>query len=193
MRLGYPPTHVQSHFAEQRLGHHHVYAVNASEVHTCDTLPLAAQIKAWSILGGWLLCLELLRRRLDREGTCEAGEALLQSLVALSDSVLIGVVHIYFLMQHEQQYRTPGALQAFGDFFGAGVTPRIAEHSQLQWIALAGHDRPYDRLSGQPAYGADHVCQLHVHLCQGLFASAGCKSPLPARVLLVAASKFVAP
>jgi hypothetical protein len=63
MRLGYPPTHVQSHFAEQRLGHHHVYAVNASEVHACDTLQFAAQIEAWSILGGWLLCLELLRRR----------------------------------------------------------------------------------------------------------------------------------
>ena len=63
MRLGYPPTHVQSHFAKQRLGHHHVYPVNASEVHACDTLQFAAQIEAWSILGGWLLCLELLRRR----------------------------------------------------------------------------------------------------------------------------------
>jgi len=42
MRLGSPPTHVQSHFAEQRLGHHHVYAVNASEVHACDTLQFAA-------------------------------------------------------------------------------------------------------------------------------------------------------
>ena len=168
MRLGYPPTHVQSHFAKQRLGHHHVYPVNASEVHACDTLQFAAQIEAWSILGGWLLCLELLRRRLDREGTCEAGEVLLQSLVALSDSFLIGVVHVYFLMQHEQQFRTPVALQAFGDFFVAGVNPRIAEHSQLQWIAFAGHDRPYDRLSGQPAYVTDHVCQLHVHLREGL-------------------------
>src|SRR5438445_13239356 len=145
MRLGCPPTHVQSHFAEQRLGHHHVYAVNASEVHTCDALQFAAQIEAWSILGGWLLCLELLRRRLDREGTREAGEVLLQSLVALSDSFLIGVVHVYLLMQYEQQFRTPVALQAFGDFFLAGVNPRITERSPLQWIALAGHDRPYDR------------------------------------------------
>ena len=137
MRLGDPPTHVQSHFAEQRLGYHHVYAVNASEVHTCDALQFAAQIEAWSILGGWLLCLELLRRGLDRKGMCQAGEVLLQSLVTLGDSFLIGVVHVYFLMQHEQQFRTPVALQAFGDFFVAGVNPRIAEHSQLQWIALA--------------------------------------------------------
>jgi len=62
MRLGCPPTHVQSHFAEQRLSHHHVYAVNASEVHACDTLQFAAQIEAWSIgffvlsfcVGGWI-------------------------------------------------------------------------------------------------------------------------------------------
>jgi hypothetical protein len=88
---------------------------------------------------------------------CQAGEVLLQALVALGDSFLIGVEHIYFLLQHEQQFRTPVALQAFRDFFLAGVNPRITERSQLQWIALAGHDRPYDRLSGQPAYIADHV------------------------------------
>jgi len=43
---------------------------------------------------------------------CQAGEVLLQALVALGDSFLIGVEHIYFLLQHEQQFRTPVALQA---------------------------------------------------------------------------------
>jgi transposase len=33
---------------------------------------------------------------------------------------------------------------------------------------FTGHNRPYDRLSGQPTDIADHVCQLHVHLGQGL-------------------------
>ncbi len=78
------------------------------------------------------------------------------SAQALGDSFLIGVVQVYFLLQHEQQFRTPVALQAFGDFL-AGLNPRITERSQLPWIAFAGHDRPYDRLSGQPAYVADHV------------------------------------
>src|SRR5438445_2618455 len=97
---------------------------------------------------------------------------------ANTDSFLIGVVHVYFLLQHEQQFRTPGALQAFGDFFLAGVNSRITEHSQLQWIALAGHDRPYDRLSGQPAYVADYVGQLYVHLGQGFLHPLNAGRPL---------------
>jgi hypothetical protein len=59
--LGFPPTHVQSHFAEQRLGYPHVDAVNSGEVHARDTLQFAAAIEAWRLLGGWLLCLGLLR------------------------------------------------------------------------------------------------------------------------------------
>ena len=129
MGLGFPPTHIQSHFAEDRLGYHHVYAVNEGEVHARDTLQFAAQIEARGILGCWLLGLGLLRRGLKREGVCQAGEVLLQALVALGDSFLIDVVHVYFLLQHEQQFRTPVALQAFGDFFPAGANPRITERS----------------------------------------------------------------
>ena len=63
-----PPTHVQPHFAEQRLGYHHVDAVNAGEVHARDTLQFAAEIEAWGILGCWLLCLGLLCWGLNGEG-----------------------------------------------------------------------------------------------------------------------------
>jgi hypothetical protein len=50
---GFNATHVQSHFAEQRLGYHDVYAVNAGAVHARDTLQFAAEIEAQGI--SWLL------------------------------------------------------------------------------------------------------------------------------------------
>ena len=100
--------------------------------------------------------------------SCETGEMLLQLLIALGDPSLVSVVHFHFLLQHEQQFGTPVALQAFGDLLLAGLNPRIAEFSQFLRIALTSHNRPHDRLSGQPAQIADHVCQLHVHLRQCL-------------------------
>jgi hypothetical protein len=45
MRLGFPPAHVQSHFTENRLTHHHVNAVDAREVYAGDTVQFAAQIE----------------------------------------------------------------------------------------------------------------------------------------------------
>ncbi len=46
MRLGFPATPIQAHFADQRLGYHHVDSVNASKVHARDTLQFAAEFKA---------------------------------------------------------------------------------------------------------------------------------------------------
>jgi hypothetical protein len=83
------------------------------------------------------------------EGIRQTGEVFLQALVALGDSFLIDVVHVYFLLQHKQQFRTPVALQAFGNLLLAGLNPRITECSQLLWVALPGYDCSQDRLSGQ--------------------------------------------
>ena len=54
---------------------------------------------------------------------------LVQLLVALDDSFLIGIVHLYFLLQHEHQFRTPVAFQAFGNLLLAGLNPWMTECS----------------------------------------------------------------
>ena len=41
---------------------------------------------------------------------CESPQVLLQLLIALSDPLLVGVVHRYFLLQYKYQFRTPVAL-----------------------------------------------------------------------------------
>ena len=34
MRLGFPATHVQSHFTDDRLRHYHIDAINAGQIHS---------------------------------------------------------------------------------------------------------------------------------------------------------------
>jgi hypothetical protein len=52
---------------------------------------------------------------------------LLQLPIALGDPLLIGVVHLHFLLQHKQQFRTPVTLQAFSNLLGTGRNSRITE------------------------------------------------------------------
>jgi hypothetical protein len=47
--FGVPPTHVHSHFTQEGLGYHHVYAVDARQVYSRDTLQFAAEIESWCI------------------------------------------------------------------------------------------------------------------------------------------------
>ena len=57
--------------------------------------------------------------------------------VTLGDPPLVGVVHLQFLLQHKQQFRTPVALQTLGNLLLTGLNPRITECGQLPWIAFA--------------------------------------------------------
>jgi len=58
-------------------------------------------------------------------------------LVALDDSLLVGIVHLQLLLQHRQQFRTPSALQTLGNLLLAGLTSRITIFSQLSRIAFS--------------------------------------------------------
>ena len=98
MGFGVPPTHVRSHFTQERLGYHHIDAVDARQVYSGDTLQFAAEIEPWSIFR-WL-CLLLPRFcfcRLGQHGIGKSGQVLLQLLVAFSDPPLVGVIHLNFL------------------------------------------------------------------------------------------------
>src|SRR5467141_4800193 len=165
VRLGFPSAHVQSHFTHERLRYHHVDAVDPSQIYSRDALQFAAKLESRGILGWFcLLSLGFLFCRLERNSIRETRQVLLQLLIALGDPLLVGVIHRYFLLQYKEQFRTPIALQAFGHLLMTGLNPRITEFSQLPRIMLPGHDRPHDRLPGQPTHIADYVRQLYVHL-----------------------------
>ena len=97
--LGFPAGHVESHFAKDGLGHHHVDAIDTGEIHSGDALHFAAEIEPWRILG-WL---GLLARRLRLRPSGQnlggkLGEMLLQLLIAFGDASLVSVVHLQFLL-----------------------------------------------------------------------------------------------
>src|SRR6266542_6113381 len=121
-----------------------------------STLQFAAEVKAWRVLSGWRLRFGLLRLPYARWGdNRQISKLLLQLLVALGDSFLVGIVHLYFLLQHKYQLRTPVAFQALGDLLPAGLNSRMTECSQLSGVTFSRYYRPHDRLSSQPTYIAD--------------------------------------
>src|SRR5262249_60339760 len=131
MSLGFPSTHVQSDFTHERLGHHDVDTVNTGEVDSGDPLQFAAKLESRGILG-WL-CFFSLRfhlRRWGRNNIYKTRQVLLQLLVTLGDPSLIDVVHLNFLLQYKQQFRTPVTLQALGNLLLGSMNPWITEFRQ---------------------------------------------------------------
>ena len=43
MRLGFPWTHVQSHFTDDRLRDHHIHAIDARQIHSGDALQFISE------------------------------------------------------------------------------------------------------------------------------------------------------
>src|SRR5215469_13222730 len=48
--LGFPSAHVESHFTYQRLGDHHVDAVNPRQIYSCNPLQFIGEVELRSIL-----------------------------------------------------------------------------------------------------------------------------------------------
>src|SRR2546425_1165725 len=166
VRLRFPSAHVQSHFTYQRLCNHHVDAVDACQIHSCDAVQFAAEMELGSILvflfGRLFLrfsCFHLWCNRIRK-----TGQVFLQLLVALDHTSLVGIVHLDFLFQHKEQLLAPVAFQAFRNLLLAGLNSWITEFRQLPWIARSGHDGTHDLLSGDSTEIADYVRQLQVHL-----------------------------
>src|SRR5215469_10771592 len=93
--LGFPSPHVQPYFTYNRLASHNIDTVNARQVHTSDALKFTPEIKLRSILSGWLGFFHLglasrglLHRIMEMIG--KTGQVLLQLLITLADSPLVG-------------------------------------------------------------------------------------------------------
>src|ERR1700730_407245 len=67
-----------------------------------------------------------------RNGIHKTRQVLPQLLIALGDPLLVGSVHLYFLLQYKKQFRTPVALQAFDNFLTTGTNSRIAKFRYIQ-------------------------------------------------------------
>jgi hypothetical protein len=48
--LGFPSTHVQSHFTDERLSDHHIHAVDPRQIHARDALQLSGEVEVRIIL-----------------------------------------------------------------------------------------------------------------------------------------------
>jgi hypothetical protein len=132
VRLGFPWTHVQSHFTDDRLRDDHIHAIDARQIHSGDALQFIREMEVRIV---FVLFLVFFRRqcflhwRWDRID--KSVQVLLQFLVAFSDSLLVGVIHLHFLLQHEDEFLAPVALQAFGNLCTAGLNPRMTEFCEL--------------------------------------------------------------
>src|SRR5258708_29241806 len=50
VRLGFPSAHVQPYFTDERLGHHHIDAIDARQIHSGDALQFIGETKVRIIL-----------------------------------------------------------------------------------------------------------------------------------------------
>ena len=99
MGLGFPAGHVESYLAQNGLGHHHVDTVDSGQVYSSDALQLAIEIEAGCILGGFcLLSSRLGLRRCRRKVFAKLSQVFLQLPVTLGDALLVGVIHLHFLL-----------------------------------------------------------------------------------------------
>ena len=48
--LGFPSTHVQHHFTDERLSDHHIHAVDPRQIHARDALQFSGEVEVWIIL-----------------------------------------------------------------------------------------------------------------------------------------------
>ena len=72
------------------------------------------------------------------------------------------------LLEHEQMFGPPIALQAAGDGIAAGFDAMVFEGGQLLRVALAGQDGFQDAKAGDTGEVGDDVVDLNVHLRQAL-------------------------
>src|SRR5258708_1670097 len=55
VRLGFPSAHVQPYFTDERLGHYHIDAIDARQIHSGDALQLLGKMEVRIILVLFLL------------------------------------------------------------------------------------------------------------------------------------------
>jgi hypothetical protein len=93
---------------------------------------------------------------------------LAQLKVAIADLLLMDSIELYLLPEYEQQFLAPVSFQAFGDIPGGRFDLGSRQRCQRLEIAFSLQDGPDDLHAAHPADVAQHVAELHVHLCQYL-------------------------
>ena len=89
-----------------------------------------------------------------------------QLKVAICDLLLINPVELDMLLQHEQQFLSPVPLQALGDVLRGGLHPRLNLGCQFPGITLPFQNGSEDLHAADTTEVAEHITELHVHLCQ---------------------------
>ena len=121
-------THVRSHFADDRLRHHHIHAIDARQVHPGDALQFVRKMEVRIILVLFLLFLSgvvlpLLAARRYRH-KCRGVSVISGRIPRL----IAGRCHTFpFPGAAQDQFLVPVALQAFSNLCTAGLNPRVTE------------------------------------------------------------------
>ena len=97
----------------------------------------------------------------------EAGEQLLDLLVALGDEFLVMPPGIQGLPDHEEMFVTPVTVEAASQSVPAGFDAMIFEGGELLRVALTGQDGIENSQAGDAGQVADDVMDLEVHLGEG--------------------------
>ena len=98
----------------------------------------------------------------------ERVDARLDLLVTALDRLVVAVVHLELLAQHEEVFIAIVTRERGGDLGFRRLAPGVAMTSEHRGIGHAGHNVAQDQHSGDPGHVADHGVELEVHQRQRL-------------------------
>ena len=95
-------------------------------------------------------------------------DARLDLLVTALDRLVVAVVHLELLTQHEEVFIAIVTRERGGDLGFRRLAPGVAMTSEHRGIGHAGHNVAQDQHPGDPGHVADHGVELEVHQRQRL-------------------------
>ncbi len=159
---------VGSQFGEQNQCGVDLHAGNLGEIHAAEPVQFGAGVE----LG--LVALRLSVRGggggqgLRRRFALESAEVAFNLLVTLRDELLVMFPGVQRLLQDEEVFSAPVALQAAGDGVAAGFDAMVFQGGKLLRVAFAGENGFEDEQAGDAGQVADDVLNLEVHLRERL-------------------------
>lgn len=151
---------VSADLRQHREGGGDINAVNAGQVHAAQLEQMAAQVELGGIFG--------LASAFSLAGfSCMVRQRFQHGFelpVTVGQLPGIGVVQGHGLLECEQVFLAPVALQGLGDVGFTSTNTGIAQLGQRRPVTFAGEDRPDDFLPGFARHIGNHLGQLDVHL-----------------------------
>ena len=160
---------VRPQFGEEDQGGVDLEAGHLGEVHAAEPVEFGAGIEVGFVTlrlfvlesgGGERVLVQI-------HFTVEAGEQQFDLLVALGDEPLVMAPGIEGLLDDEEVFGTPVALQTTSNCVAAGLDAVIFQGGELLRIAFAGQEGVEDGQAGDAGQVADDVVNLQVHLGEG--------------------------